>query len=66
VTYVRETGSGEGLKSEASIRVVPLPVLVVRVLKAWRKVLAADRLAWGPDWTDTGRVFVSADGTECP
>jgi integrase len=66
VAYVRETGSGDGPKSEAGIRVVPLPAPVVQALRAWRKVQAADRLAWGPDWTDTGRVFTREDGTDVP
>ena len=66
VAYVRETASGDGPKSEAGTRVVPLPDLVVKLLKAWRKVQAADRLAWGPDWPDSGRVFTREDGTEVP
>jgi len=63
---VRETGSGDGPKSDAGVRVVPLPAPVVTVLRAWRRVQAADRLAWGPDWTDTGRVFTREDGTDVP
>lgn len=66
VAYVRETGSGDGPKSESGVRVVPLPEPVTRALKAWRKVQAADRLAWGPDWPDTGRVFTREDGTDVP
>jgi integrase len=67
VAYVRETASGDGPKSEAGIRVVPLPALVVELLKEWRKRQAADKLAWGPDWTDTGgRIFTRQDGTAVP
>jgi integrase len=67
VAYVRETASGDGPKSEAGIRVVPLPALVVELLKEWRKRQAADKLAWGPDWADTGgRVFTRQDGTTVP
>jgi integrase len=66
VADVRETGSGDGPKSDAGVRVVPLPAPVVTVLRAWRRVQAADRLAWGPDWTDTGRVFTREDGTDVP
>lgn len=66
VAYIRETGSGDGPKSEAGVRVVPLPSPVVQALRAWRKVQAADRLAWGLDWTDTGRVFTREDGTDVP
>jgi integrase len=66
VAYVRETGSGDGPKSESGTRMVPLPGPVVAALRAWRKVQAADRLAWGPDWTDTGLVFTREDGTPVP
>jgi integrase len=65
--YVRETASGDGPKSDAGIRMVPLPALVVELLKEWRKRQAADKLAWGPDWADTGgRVFTRQDGTAVP
>jgi len=63
---VRQTGGGEGPKSEAGVRVVPLPAVVVQTLKAWRARQAADQLAWGRDWTDTGRVFTREDGTAVP
>lgn len=60
--YVRETGDGDGPKSEAGVRVVPLPAEVVAALRAWRKRQAAERLAWGPDWPDTGLMFTREDG----
>lgn len=63
IAYVRETGDGEGTKSDAGTRAVPLPGLVVTALRAWRKRQAADRLAWGLDWPDTGLVFTREDGT---
>jgi integrase len=66
VAHVRETGSGSGPKSAAGIRAVPLPVPVVQALKAWHRVQAADRLVWGPDWPETGRVFTREDGTDVP
>jgi integrase len=66
VAHVRETGGGDGPKSEAGVRVVPLPAVVVQALKAWRAQQAADQLAWGRDWTDTGRVFTREDGTAVP
>jgi integrase len=67
VAYVRETASGDGPKSDAGIRMVPLPALVVELLKEWRKRQVADKLAWGPDWADTGgRVFTRQDGTTVP
>ena len=66
VAFVRETGSGDGPKSESGVRVVPLPPPVVQALKAWRAQQAADRLAWGGDWTDTGLVFTREDGAAVP
>jgi integrase len=67
VAYVRETASGDGPKSDAGIRMVPLPALVIGLLKEWWKRQAADKLAWGPDWADTGgRVFTRQDGTAVP
>jgi integrase len=66
VAFVRETGSGSGPKSDAGVRAVPLAALVVQALKAWRKVQAADRLAFGPDWPLTDRVFTREDGTDVP
>jgi integrase len=35
----------------------------VEILKAWRKAQLAERLAWGPAWVDSGRVFTREDGT---
>ena len=66
VAYIRETGSGDGPKSEAGVRVIPLPGPVVDALKAWRKTQAADRLAWGRDWPDHDLVFTREDGTPVP
>ncbi|MEV6981563.1 tyrosine-type recombinase/integrase [Sphaerisporangium sp. NPDC051017] len=34
----------------------------MRLLKAWRKVQAADQLAAGEDWVDSGRVFTDRLG----
>ena len=63
---VRETGGGDGPKSEHGYRVVPLPDVVIAALRAWRKAQLAERLAWGEAWTDTGRVFTREDGTAVP
>ena len=63
---VRETGGGDGPKSESGVRVVSLPAPVVQGLRLWRVQQAADRLAWGPDWADTGLVFTREDGTAVP
>jgi integrase len=66
MAYVRETGDGDDPKSESGIRAVPLPAEVIAALRAWRKRQAADRLAWGPDWPDSGLVFTREDGTAVP
>jgi integrase len=66
VAWVRETGHGEGTKSDASMRAVPLAPPVLDALRAWRKQQAADRLAWGRDWTDNGLVFTRQDGSAVP
>ena len=67
LAYVRETQTGSGPKTEAGIRVVPLPPPAAEALRAWRKRQAAERLAWGPDWADNrGLVFTREDGTEVP
>jgi integrase len=66
VAWVRETGRGDGPKSDAGIRAVPLAAPVLAALRAWKARQAADRLAWGRDWTDTGRVFTREDGTDVP
>lgn len=63
VVHVRGTDAGDGPKSDAGTRTVPLPARVVKALRAWRKVQAAERLGWGPAWTDTGLVFTHEDGT---
>jgi integrase len=66
VAFVREIGSGDGPKSESGVRAVPLPPPVMQALKAWKAQQSADRLAWGPDWADTGLVFTREDGTPVP
>jgi integrase len=35
----------------------------VEILRTWRKAQLAERIAWGPAWTDSGRVFTREDGT---
>ena len=66
IACVRETGSGDGTKREAGVRIVPLPAPVIQALKAWRAQQAAGRLAWGPDWPDTDLLFTRKDGTPVP
>ncbi len=36
----------------------------MRVLRAWRKSQLEERMAWGPAWTDTRRVFTREDGAD--
>jgi integrase len=50
-------------KSDDSDRQVPIDSGTVEVLKCWRKAQLAERVAWGPAWTDSGRVFTREDGT---
>ena len=64
--HVRETGGGDGPKSEAGVRTVPLPTVVIQALRAWKAQQASDRLAWGRDWTDNGLVFTREDGSPVP
>jgi integrase len=66
VAYIRETGEGGSPKSDSGVRAIPLAAPVVASLKAWRKRQAADRLAWGRDWPETGLVFTREDGTPVP
>jgi len=51
------------VKSEDSDREIIFDEQTAAVLGAWRTTLRAERLAWGPAWTDTGRVFTREDGT---
>ena len=50
-----KTASGDG-------REVPLTGWVPDVLRAWRKQQMGERLAFGPDYTETGLVFTHEDG----
>lgn len=53
----------DSTKSGDSDRQVPIDPGTVEVLKVWRKAQLAECLAWGPAWTDSGRVFTREDGT---
>jgi integrase len=59
---VRETGDGDDPKSEAGVRTVPLPAVVVAALRGWRRQQMQEKLAWGPDWAETGLIFTREDG----
>ena len=50
-------------KSSRSRRTVPLPEISVRVLRAHRARQAAEMLALGPTWAESGLVFTSSVGT---
>jgi integrase len=66
VIWVLETGSGEGPKSDAGTRAVPIPGPAAASLRAWRKIQAADMLAWAGDRADNNLVFTREDGSPVP
>jgi integrase len=39
------------------------PPSTAEVLKAWRTAQRKERMAWGPGWQDSGRVFTREDGS---
>jgi integrase len=49
-------------KSEDSDRIITIDQATADVLKTWRKDQLAERMAWGPAWADSGRVFTREDG----
>jgi integrase len=49
-------------KSAAGERVLSLDAHTVAVLQAWRQQQHAERLAYGPAWVDSGRVFTKENG----
>jgi integrase len=49
-------------KTAKGRRSVALDPATVAGLKTWRKHQTAERLAWGPAWTDSGLVFTREDG----
>ena len=53
----------DSTKSDDSDRQIAIDEGTVAVLRGWRKAQLADRVAWGPAWTDSGRVFTREDGT---
>jgi integrase len=64
--HVRQAQVDDALdstKSEDSDRQMAIDPGTVDVLRAWRKAQLAERLAWGPAWVDSGRVFTREDGT---
>ena len=49
-------------KTRAGTRVVDIDPATVAVLRRWAKAQKAERLAWGPAYTDSGYVFSAEDG----
>src|SRR6266540_4088334 len=52
-----------GTKTPKSARRISIDPATVAMLRTHRKAQAAERLAWGPAWTDHGLVFTREDGT---
>lgn len=52
-----------GVKTRRSGRMVPLPDLCIRALRKRKAEQAADRLALGEAWQETGLVFTTRHGT---
>lgn len=68
VAQGRVVVQGEGTmtgdpKSYRSRRVLPMPEDVMSALRALKAAQAADRLALGGEWPDSGLVAVNADGS---
>jgi Phage integrase family len=53
----------EDPKSDAGGRTISLDTGTVAVLRTWRAQQNAEKLAHGPRWTESGRVFTHDDGT---
>ena len=49
-------------KTKGGVRTISLDPTTVSVLKAHKARQAAERLAWGEMWVDTGLVFTREDG----
>jgi integrase len=49
-------------KTRAGTRVVDIDPATVAVLRRWAKAQKAERLAWGPAYTDSGYVFTAENG----
>lgn len=64
--HIRQAQAADDLdstKTESGDRQITLDDGTVSVLKAWRARQHAERLHWGPEYTDSGRVFTYEDGT---
>jgi len=49
-------------KTRRGRRALPLDAETVAILTEWRKAQKAERLKWGPAWTNTGLVFTRENG----
>lgn len=49
-------------KSDSGARVVALDAETVNVLQSHRAQQSSERMAWGPAWENSGRVFTQDDG----
>lgn len=64
--HIRQAQADDELddtKTESGDRQIVLDEETARVLKAWRKQQLSERLHWGAEWQDSGRVFTYEDGT---
>ncbi|WP_433516452.1 tyrosine-type recombinase/integrase [Nonomuraea sp. CA-143628] len=59
----REVEEGDP-KTESSDGIVALDKGTLAVLRIHRKRQLAEKLRWGRDWQDTGRIFTREDGSE--
>jgi integrase len=50
-------------KTSRGRRPIALDPRTLSALRAWRRAQAAERLAWGSAWADSGLVFTREDGT---
>jgi integrase len=63
IAYVTVTADSDDPKSDAGVRVVALPPIVVTALREWRAWQDREREEWGPGWQPGGAVFTRADGS---
>ena len=52
----------KGLKTQKSVRRIPIDPDTAASLGAWRSAQAVEAGEWGAGWTDTGLVFTRQDG----
>jgi integrase len=62
IAVLRSVRAHGDTKTERSRRTLALPAAAVHALRAWQDCQAAERLAAGDRWQDTGLVFTSHQG----